>query len=60
MIQFYYIHATEEQAVFISLVVGNQVEVVEHSDLKDGVVGTQTQVAYSNYTHHLKHSSSYS
>jgi len=40
----YYVHSTEDEAVFVCVVIANDYVVVKYTHLEDGVVSTDTQV----------------
>ena len=43
-----YLHSAEEEAIFVSRVLGGKVVEVEDAYPKDGEVGTHTQVGHDN------------
>ena len=44
----FYLQSTEQQTVWVSLVIGRQVVIVKESHLEHGVVGTGTHVGNSD------------
>lgn len=48
-----YSHSTEQKAVLITLVVGDQIVIVEHTNLKHSSIRADTEVGDDNYRNYL-------